>query len=195
MRNNTWSAPVPSDPEKGIEIDNSGSKTVPTSQNFNVGNDVQSGTRKNLNTTIQEEGAGISKSSPPTQGVPRLRHGKTNQEDIASESPGDQEIPKKEPWYKGKAIKHKPFTLKNQLQATLFNSWINILLLAAPAGIICNYVGVSGTIVFIVNFIAIVPLAGLLSFATEEIALHVGESLGGLLNASFGYEKKIFQLC
>lgn len=186
MRNNTWSVPVPIDPEKGIEIDNSGSKTVPTSQNFNVGNDVQSGTRKNLNTTIQEEGAGISKSSPPTQGFPRLRHGKTNQEDIASESPGDQEIPQKEPWYKGKAIKHKPFTLKNQLQATLFNSWINILLLAAPAGIICNYVGVSGTIVFIVNFIAIVPLAGLLSFATEEIALHVGESLGGLLNASFG---------
>ena len=40
--------------------------------------------------------------------------------------------------------------------------------------------------VFIVNFIAIIPLAGLLSYATEEIALRVGETLGGLLNASFG---------
>jgi hypothetical protein len=27
----------------------------------------------------------------------------------------------------------------------------------------------------------------MLSFATEEIVLYVGESLGGLLNASFGY--------
>lgn len=38
-----------------------------------------------------------------------------------------------------------------------------------------------------VNFIAIIPLAGMLSYATEEIALRTGEVLGGLLNASFGY--------
>jgi Ca2+:H+ antiporter len=91
------------------------------------------------------------------------------------------------PWYKGKALKHKPFTLKNQLQATIFNSWVNILLLAAPIGIALNYTGVNKKAVFIVNFIAIIPLAGMLSFATEEIALWIGESLGGLLNASFGY--------
>lgn len=36
------------------------------------------------------------------------------------------------------------------------------------------------------NFIAIVPLAAILSFGTEEIALYCGEVLGGLLNASFG---------
>ncbi|KAF3925876.1 hypothetical protein ABW20_dc0104266 [Dactylellina cionopaga] len=36
------------------------------------------------------------------------------------------------------------------------------------------------------NFLAIIPLAGTLSFATEEIALRTGETLGGLLNASFG---------
>lgn len=32
----------------------------------------------------------------------------------------------------------------------------------------------------------IVPLAGLLAFATEELALRVGQTLGGLLNATFG---------
>ena len=37
-----------------------------------------------------------------------------------------------------------------------------------------------------VNFIAIIPLAGTLSYATEEIALRTGEVLGGLLNATFG---------
>lgn len=100
--------------------------------------------------------------------------------------PEDEEKPKKQPWYKGKDVPHQPFTLRNQLERTVFNSWVNLLLIAAPVGIGINYAGVNGKIIFVVNFIAIIPLAGLLSFATEEIALHLGESLGGLLNASFG---------
>lgn len=98
----------------------------------------------------------------------------------------DDEKPKKRPWYKGKDVPHQPFTLRNQLERTIFNSWINILLIAAPVGIGLNYAGINGKVIFCVNFIAIIPLAGMLSFATEEIALHLGESLGGLLNASFG---------
>lgn len=101
----------------------------------------------------------------------------------------DEEKPKKKRGgiFAGKDLKHEPFTLRNQLQNTLGNSWINILLIAAPVGIALNYAGVNKIVVFVVNFIAIIPLAAMLSFATEEIALHVGESLGGLLNASFGY--------
>lgn len=78
------------------------------------------------------------------------------------------------------------FTLWGQLRATLFSSPINILLFAAPVGIALNYTGVNKVIVFVVNFIAIIPLAGMLSYATEEIAMRVGETLGGLLNATFG---------
>ncbi|WWD22456.1 calcium/proton exchanger [Kwoniella shandongensis] len=40
--------------------------------------------------------------------------------------------------------------------------------------------------VFVVSLIGIVPLAGGLGFATEELAHRVGEAWGGLLNASFG---------
>ncbi|MGR5679626.1 hypothetical protein ACTZFK_26000, partial [Escherichia coli] len=40
--------------------------------------------------------------------------------------------------------------------------------------------------VFILNFFAIVPLASLLSFATEELAATLGQALGGLMNATFG---------
>ncbi|ELU40708.1 sodium/calcium transporter [Rhizoctonia solani AG-1 IA] len=40
--------------------------------------------------------------------------------------------------------------------------------------------------VFITNFLAIIPLAKLLGFATEELALRVGQTIGGLLNATFG---------
>ncbi|EHK43285.1 uncharacterized protein TrAtP1_001494 [Trichoderma atroviride] len=81
----------------------------------------------------------------------------------------------------------EPFTFANQIQRTLLNSWINVLLVAAPVGIALNYVhSVNRIAVFVVNFIAIIPLAAMLSFATEEIALRTGETLGGLLNATFG---------
>ncbi|KAK1754194.1 Sodium/calcium exchanger protein-domain-containing protein [Echria macrotheca] len=79
-----------------------------------------------------------------------------------------------------------PFTIGNQIHRTLLNSPINILLLSAPAGIALHLARVNGIAVFVVNFVAIIPLAALLSFATEEIALRTGEIVGGLLNASFG---------
>lgn len=86
-----------------------------------------------------------------------------------------------------KSLNHKPFKLGNQLKATIFNSWLNLLLIAAPIGIATYFMNVSAVAVFIINFIAIIPLAALLSHATEEIALRVGQTLGGLLNATFGF--------
>ncbi|KAK4199690.1 Sodium/calcium exchanger protein-domain-containing protein [Triangularia verruculosa] len=81
----------------------------------------------------------------------------------------------------------EPFTIRNQIHRTLFGSWINILLIAAPIGIaVANVHSVSRVAVFVVNFIAIVPLAAMLGFATEEISLRTGEVVGGLLNATFG---------
>ena len=78
------------------------------------------------------------------------------------------------------------FTVASQLRRTIFSSWINILLIAAPVGIAAHYANISPIAVFVTNFIAIIPLTGLLSFATEEIALRVGETIGGLLNVAFG---------
>lgn len=86
-----------------------------------------------------------------------------------------------------KSSKHKPFTVGNQLKATIFNSWINLLLIAAPIGIVTHFINVSPVAAFVTNFIAIIPLAALLSYATEEIALRIGETFGGLLNATFGF--------
>ena len=45
---------------------------------------------------------------------------------------------------------------------------------------------ISDTVIFIMNFIAIIPLAGLLGFATEEAAMRLGQTMGGLLNATLG---------
>ena len=55
-----------------------------------------------------------------------------------------------------------------------------------PVGIIAGALEWSPTAVFIINFLAIIPLAAVLSFATEEISLKLGEAMGGLLNATFG---------
>jgi len=82
--------------------------------------------------------------------------------------------------------KKQHLSLFGQLKATLFNSYINVLIVAAPIGIALHYAGVSPVAVFVVNFIAIIPLAAMLSYGTEQIALYAGEVLGGLLNASFG---------
>lgn len=83
-------------------------------------------------------------------------------------------------------IKPPKFTVASQLRATIFNSWINVLFIAAPVGIGLYAADVNPVAIFVVNFIAIIPLAAMLSFATEEIALRTGETIGGLLNATFG---------
>ncbi|KAK3072695.1 hypothetical protein LTR53_006353 [Teratosphaeriaceae sp. CCFEE 6253] len=68
----------------------------------------------------------------------------------------------------------------------LFRSWINVLLVFVPIGIIVDALGLNVTIIFAMNAVAIVPLAGLLSFATECVAARMGDTLGALLNVSFG---------
>ena len=50
-----------------------------------------------------------------------------------------------------------------------------------------NYLHVNGIAIFIVNFIAIIPLTVMISCATKEIARRAGNTLGGLLNATFRY--------
>lgn len=121
----------------------------------------------------------------------RRRNGRRGSRDL---SPSRTE-PKKDRTFFKHLTPKEPFTVRNQIRRTLFNSWLNVLLVAAPVGIAINYVpSVGGVAVFVVNFVAIIPLAAMLSFATEEIALRTGETLGGLLNATFGYESSFFFL-
>ncbi|KAG8712400.1 hypothetical protein FRC08_014648 [Ceratobasidium sp. 394] len=65
-------------------------------------------------------------------------------------------------------------------------SYLNVLLIFVPVSWACHFTHQEPTIVFVFSFIAIIPLAALLGFATEELALRVGQTLGGLLNATFG---------
>lgn len=64
--------------------------------------------------------------------------------------------------------------------------YVNVLLVFVPLGIAAGVLEWSAGAVFTLNFMAIIPLAAILSFATEEISVKLGETLGGLLNATFG---------
>lgn len=68
----------------------------------------------------------------------------------------------------------------------ILSGWINVLLIAVPLSFASHFAKWGSTADFIISFIAIVPLASLLGDATEQCALKVGQTVGGLLNATFG---------
>lgn len=72
------------------------------------------------------------------------------------------------------------------LWTILSSSYIHVLLIFLPLGIVSGAVGWAASLTFVFNFLAIMALASLLSFATEELSKKVGDTVGGLLNATFG---------
>ena len=63
---------------------------------------------------------------------------------------------------------------------------MNWLLIFIPLAVAAHYLHLSESIVFLTSAIAIIPLAGWLGRATEQLAEHTGDGIGGLLNATFG---------
>lgn len=81
---------------------------------------------------------------------------------------------------------NKPlFTLRGVISEVVLGSWLNILLVFVPVGFAVNYALPSGSIVFTINFIAIIPLTSLISYAIDEIDLRVGNVLSALLDNTF----------
>lgn len=60
------------------------------------------------------------------------------------------------------------------------------LLGLVPLAILLAILRVPSPLVFTASALALIPLAGFLGRATEEVALYTGPKLGGLLNATFG---------
>jgi Ca2+:H+ antiporter len=65
---------------------------------------------------------------------------------------------------------------------------LDFLLVAIPCAIALRYVPgwQNGTLLFVVAGLAIIPLAGWMGRATEQLAARSGAGVGGLLNATFG---------
>jgi len=64
---------------------------------------------------------------------------------------------------------------------------LNWLLIFVPAAALLEYLSPTAHAwIFIASGLALFPLAGWMGRATEEVASHAGEGVGGLLNATFG---------
>ena len=63
---------------------------------------------------------------------------------------------------------------------------LNYLLIFVPIAVVLEVMDAPPTFIFVACALAILPLAGLLGHATEELASHLGAAAGGLLNATFG---------
>jgi hypothetical protein len=78
-------------------------------------------------------------------------------------------------------------SLKETCRVIITHSWVNVLLVFVPAGTIVHALPqVHGAVVFALNCVAVIPLAGLLAFATESVAGEMGDALGALMNVTFG---------
>ena len=76
--------------------------------------------------------------------------------------------------------------VKKSLHALIFSSYLNLLMLCTPFAGLAYYGGGSDGVVFALSLLAIAPFAERLSYVTEQLALYTSETLGGLLNATFG---------
>jgi Ca2+:H+ antiporter len=65
-------------------------------------------------------------------------------------------------------------------------NFLSLLLLFVPLSIVGHFLHWNAPTVFVMSCLAIIPLAAWMGTATEEIAVVLGPSLGGLLNATFG---------
>jgi len=62
----------------------------------------------------------------------------------------------------------------------------NWLLVAVPIAVVLEFLHFPALWIFVFSSIAIIPLAGLMGRATENLAESMGAGIGGLLNATFG---------
>lgn len=70
----------------------------------------------------------------------------------------------------------------------IFKPRLEWLLIFLPVAVVLRFAGPAndGAALFICAGLAIIPLAGLMGRATEELGHHFGHGVGGLLNATFG---------
>ena len=77
-------------------------------------------------------------------------------------------------------------SIASQLTRSLIGSWLNVLLVVAPVSWWLAWRGDVSLWLFVTAAVALIPAAGLIGEATEELANRSGPTLGGFLNATFG---------
>lgn len=73
----------------------------------------------------------------------------------------------------------------HQTWLTVTSSYVNLLLVLVPLGIVAGALSWNPTTIFWLNFFAIIPLAALLTFVNGELAAKLSPMWRGLLDAIF----------
>lgn len=124
----------------------------------------------------------MSAPESPTLAAPEnfslIEHGNANGQQQPSHPEGRHSIQDK--------IKYIKLETLRTIKGTLFCSRLNLLLFCLPLGLFAGQQEWNSTAVFLINFLAIFPLAEILSYSTEELSASVGQIFGGLINATFG---------
>merc|ERR1712217_1022646 len=61
-----------------------------------------------------------------------------------------------------------------------------MLVVFTPMGYAAHFLHMDSKFVFLFNFLAIIPLAWIIGKSTEDASAVMGQTLGGLMNATFG---------
>jgi len=72
------------------------------------------------------------------------------------------------------------------IRPVLLGSRLNVLMLLTPLAIMADSAKWSDAVTFSLSLLSIAPFAERLGYITEQLAMHTNETLGGLLNATFG---------
>ncbi|CAG8776037.1 14620_t:CDS:2, partial [Dentiscutata erythropus] len=72
-------------------------------------------------------------------------------------------------------------SLIESFKRIIFHSISNILLFFVPLGYIVHFLNSNAILIFIMNFLVIIPSAKLVKFANSELSRHFGQFLGSLL--------------
>ncbi|KAF8513510.1 Sodium/calcium exchanger protein-domain-containing protein [Gautieria morchelliformis] len=84
-----------------------------------------------------------------------------------------------------KPLGKRPSNIQS-LKAAIMASWLNVLLVFIPLSWAMHFSKQNDIIIFVFSFVAIIPLANLLKFATEDLSIRVGETIAGFLKATIG---------
>ena len=75
---------------------------------------------------------------------------------------------------------------KEALMDICFGKFVSVFLLISPVALWANFNDWPPVWIFWLNFLVMIPLASILGDFTEELALHTNQTIGGLINATFG---------
>ncbi len=79
-----------------------------------------------------------------------------------------------------------PISFAQSAKNMAFTGPLNILLGLVPFALGSYWGGWPDPVTFVLSLLALAPLAERLGYVTEQLALHTNETIGGLLNATFG---------